>query len=165
MKQIVVLVALLISFSQIHAQAKIKKSDIIGKWILSIEDFKKMVAYDLDNDKLILSDSAKANLAKANMSIDSAKKSMQPAFDIMRQMFYQFNQDGTGEVYYGQGPASDYKITYTVDEENSTITITDRHKTNDPQKAFMLKDKLVIITIQSPQNGGMEIWSTLKKIK
>ena len=163
MKQIVVILTLMISFSQIHAQTKIKKSDIIGKWVLSIQDFNKMVTYDLDNDKLILSDSAKANLIKANISLDSAKKNMQPAFDIMRQMFYQFNEDGTGEVYYGQGPASDYKITYTVNEENSTIIITDRYKMNDPQKAFMLKDKLVLITIQTPQDGGMEIWSTLKK--
>ncbi len=165
MKKIAFFLSLILLSFQINAQTKIKKSDIIGKWVLAVEEFKNIVTYDLDKDSIIMGDSGKANLSKANISIDSATKSMRPAFEIMRQMFYQFNEDGTGEIYYGQGPASDYKISYIVDEESSTITTTDRHKKNEAQKIYKLKDKLLLITIQTPQNGGMEIWSTLKKVQ
>jgi hypothetical protein len=161
-KNILILASVLFSLN-VNAQTNIKKDDIIGKWIISVAEFKNLYTYDLEKDSLTLGDTAKANLIKAHIPFDSVKIIMKPDIEIFAKMFFQFNVDGTGEIYWGQGPASDYKITYTVDEENSTITTTDRHRKNEPQKIFKLQEKILLEIKQTPQDGGMDIWMTLKK--
>ena len=163
-KNLLILASVLFCFNVIvNAQTNIKKDDIIGRWIISVAEYKDFFTFDLEKESLILSDSSKAKLAKAHESIDSAMSGMKPAFEIFRKMFFKFNVDGTGEIYWGQGPASDYRITYTVDEEKSTITTTDRHRKNEPQKIFKLQEKILLEINQAPQDGGMDIWMTLKK--
>jgi hypothetical protein len=131
--------------------------------VLSSVEFKNFLSYDLVKDSIIFSDTMKQKALEMHVSTDSMINVIRPGLKMYHEMFYQFNADGTGEIYFGQGPASDYMITYTIDEEASTITTTDRHKKNEPFKAEMIQDQLSMFLFQTPQDGGLDIHMILHK--
>lgn len=161
-KGTVVFCMLFLSFD-LMAQTKITKDGIIGKWVVSSVEIKDLYSYDLIKDSIILSDTIKQRSLQVHITTDSLINMIKPNVKMYHEMFYQFNVGGTGEIYYGQGPASFYKITYTIDEEKSTFTIVDRYKKSETCKAEMIQDQLGIFINQTPQDGGMSIHMILHK--
>ena len=56
MKKIFLLASGLIVFSLIHAQTKINKTNLIGKWVIRVLDMPGMFYYNLEKDSLAVSE-------------------------------------------------------------------------------------------------------------
>lgn len=165
MKKLFIFLTFLLILFNVKAQTKITKTGIVGKWVPSSVVINHFYTLDLENDNIFFDDSLKIKMVEHHLSEDSAIKMIKPILAIYHNMFYKFNADNTGEIYFGQGPASDYRISYTIDEDASTITTTDRIQKNEPFKAEMIQQRLSCFIHQTPQDGGMDIHIIFNKEK
>ncbi|MDE3252400.1 MAG: hypothetical protein KGO92_06310 [Bacteroidota bacterium] len=158
MKSLFTLMVCLLTVLTLSAQTKITKSGVVGKWVIASVEMSGVFFYDTEKDSLALGDMMKSQ-AKDEQQLTAMTNMMKPQLAMMSKMSFLFNADGTAEM--GTPMAAAEPATYTVDEENSTITTTDKEKKQDTLKADMLKEHLRII-MEQPQ-GNMTM--VLKKVK
>jgi hypothetical protein len=145
------------SFLSLNAQTKITKTGVVGKWAIVAVDIPGTFYYNIDKDSLAIGEKMKGQVSEEQLKAVSAAIKQQMGMFI--KMLFTFNADGTAIL--GGGPEGDEDVTYTVDEENSTITTTDKAKKSDTLKAEMQQDQLCI-TLPQDQGG---IRMILKKSK
>ena len=158
MKRIFLLASGLFVFSLIQAQTKITKTNIIGKWSIQAVDMPGMIYYDLQKDSLAIGEGLKAQIGE-DKQLAAMTSMMKPQMSVFTKMGFQFNTDGTAVLDSGMEAAQ--SVTYTVDEENSTISTNDKGADANTMKADIKGDNLRI-TLKQPQG---EILLIMKKVK
>ena len=158
MKKIILPALLFFVTFSLFGQTKITKASIVGKWVISAVEMKGMFYYCVENDSLGFGDMIKAQVADTSQ-LKAVTGMIKPQLTVFTKMAFIFNLDGTAELENGIDSAQ--VASYTVDEENSTITTTDKDKKEDTMKAEMLIEKLKI-SVKQPEG---EILMLLKKVK
>ncbi len=158
MKKILVVTFSFFSLLSVSAQTKITKASVVGKWSLSEVEMAGMFYYNRDKDSLALGE-----MAKAQMKEESQQAAMiamiKPQLTMFAKVSYEFKSDNTAIM--NSGIIAPQNGTYSVDEENSTITTTAKDDKKATMKADMIYDKLRV-KLDSPQG---EIVMTLTKDK
>jgi hypothetical protein len=158
MKKIILFGFSLLVFAQINAQTKITKTNVIGKWTIQAVDMPGMIYYNLEKDSLAIGETLKSQMTDPNQ-LTAVTGMIKPQLAVFSKVGFQFNADGTVELNSGmEGPQSG---TYTVDEEKSEITTTEKDAKQNTFKADLLKDNLRV-SVKTPQGDMMMI---LKKAK
>ncbi|MCW3088852.1 MAG: hypothetical protein JWQ78_2238 [Sediminibacterium sp.] len=163
MKKIITLSLSLFLLASLHAQTKITKAGIQGKWNLAAMEVPNAIYYDIEKDSLALGELVKAQATTEDMQ-KAVVMMMKQQLSIFTKAYFQFSADGAVEMLGGMAGGALQKGTYTVDEENSTITaIGDPTKEAEKvtMKASMQQEKL-LITVRQPQG---EMTMILKKAK
>ncbi len=158
MKNLFTLVVCLFSVFTLAAQTKITKTGVVGKWSISSVEMSGVFYYDTQKDSLALGEMMKSQV-KDEQQLTAMTNMMKPQLAMVSKMSFLFNADGTAEL--GMPMEAIQPATYTVDEENSTITTIDKENKQDTIKADMVKENLRIV-MEQPQ-GNMTM--ILKKVK
>ena len=143
MKKIILWIPLFLAGMQTQAQAKLTKNNVLGNWALCTIDMPDVIFYDLENDTISISQKA-INEAKQNpmfVSVDSVKTLAKQGLEPFKQFFLKINPDATLEIYFGV-PGSYSKSTYVVDEEHSTIIVTEKSQIKSNYTGEMIRDRL-----------------------
>jgi len=158
MKKIILFSLCLLGLSQINAQTKITKTNVLGKWTILAVDMPGMLYYNLEKDSLALGETLKSQMPDPSQ-INAIMPMIKSQMTVFSKAGFLFNADGTVELNSGmEGPQAG---TYTVDEEKSEITTTEKDQKQNIFKADILKENLRI-SVKTPQGEMMMI---LKKAK
>ena len=147
----------LVTFS-LFGQTKITKLGVVGKWVISAVEMTGMFYYSVENDSLGFGEMIKAQVADTSQ-LKAVTGMIKTQLTVFTKMAFIFNTDGTAELENGIDQAQ--AASYSVNEENSTITTIDKDKKEDTMKAEMLLEKLRI-SVKQPEG---EIFMLLKKVK
>ena len=158
MKKIIFLAFSLVVLAQVHAQTKVTKENVQGKWTPVSLNMPGLVYYNIEKDSLVLGEMMKAQVPDKSQ-LDGVATMMKSQFAMFAKMYFKFNADGTAEMNSGAGEAE--PATYTVDEANSTITTVNKEKKTEVIKAEIVNGNLMM-TMKQPQT---EITMALKKAK
>ncbi len=158
MKKIFFFGLCLLGLTQLNAQTKITKTNVIGKWTILAVDMPGMIYYNLEKDSLAVGEMLKSQMPDpSQMSVITAM--IKPQMAVFSKVGFQFNADGTVEMNSGvEGPQTG---NYTVDEEKSEITTIEKDAKQNSFKADLLNDHLRV-SVKTPQGEMMMI---LKKTK
>ncbi|MES2002949.1 MAG: hypothetical protein V4450_00405 [Bacteroidota bacterium] len=158
MKKIILLGFSFVLLLQIHAQTKVTKANVVGKWNISAVEMTGLFYYSIEKDSLAIGDMMKSQIQDPSQlaTITSTMKMQMAMFSTMA---FIFNADGTAKLGVGTGQEQD--VTYTVDETESTITTVDKDKKEDTLKAEMVNENLRLV-LKQPQG---EIIMIVKKVK
>jgi hypothetical protein len=158
MKKVIFVTSCLFGLLQLNAQTKITKANVIGKWTIMAVDMPGMIYYNLEKDSLALGEMLKSQLPDPSQT-GAITAMIKPQMAAFSKVGFQFNVDGTVELNSGiEGPQTG---TYTVDEDKSEITTTEKDTKQNTFKADILKDNLRV-SVKTPQGDMMMI---LKKAK
>lgn len=158
MKKIILLALCFVVLSEVGAQTKVTKSNVVGKWTISAVEMTGLFYYSIDKDSLAIGEMMKSQIPDQSQ-LATITATMKSQMAMFASMGFVFNADGTAKM--GAGSAQEEEATYTVDEQNSLITTIDKNKKEDVLKADFQEDKLRI-TIKQPQG---EILMLLKRAK
>lgn len=158
MKKYILFGAALLGTLLLHAQTKITKAGVVGKWGISAVEMPGIVTYDLDQDSLMFGEMIKSQLGDPQQ-VAMLKNTIKPQLAMFTKMSFTFNADGTAEL--GGGTPQAVMGTYTVDEETSVITTSDQDKAMENIKADF-KDGKLRLTLKQAQGDVMVV---LKRIK
>jgi len=158
MKKLITFGVFFFIFFSVIAQTRLSKTNVVGKWTISAVEMPGMFYYSIEKDSVSLGDMMKAQVQDQQQlaSITSMMKSQMAMFS---KISFLFNADGTAEL--GAGTEQAQTATYTVNEENSTITTIDKDKKEDTIKVDLIDDK-IRFTLKQPQG---EIMMIMKKAK
>ena len=158
MKKIILFSFCLLGLTQLNAQTKITRTNVIGKWTIQAVDMPGMIYYNLENDSLAVGEILKSQMPDPSQT-GAITAMIKPQMAVFSKVGFQFNADGTVELNSGmEGPQTG---TYTVDEEKSEITTTEKDQKQNTFKADLLKDNLRV-SVKTPQGEMMMI---LKKAR
>ena len=158
MKKIIIFTFCIFGLSQLNAQTKITKINIIGKWTILAIDMPGMVYYNFEKDSLAIGETLKSQMPDPSQ-INAIKPMMKTQLSGFSKGSFLFNADGTAELNSGmEGPQTS---TYTVDEEKSEITAFEKNLQQTVFKADFLKENLRLY-IKTPQGDMLMV---LKKSK
>jgi hypothetical protein len=156
MKKIFLLLfAVAVSSVSLHAQSKITKEKILGKWGIAALEVKGLMYYSVDKDSIILSDSIKTVIKNTGKDPKGLEAVMKQQFASFLAMKFIFDADDTAEISFG---LEAQKSKYRVDEEHSTI-VTYNESEEEAMNVELAGDMLKI-KIPSPEG---EFWVFLKK--
>ncbi|NCI47713.1 hypothetical protein [Sediminibacterium soli] len=160
MKNLVIVFAACVLVLGVSAQEKITKSKLIGKWSLAAVEMKNMFYFDIEKDSLALGDMITSQVTDPSQ-LELVKTTTKGQLAMLKSIYFQFNNDGSTEFNSGTGDSKGG--TYTVDEEKSTITTTDKSEKSDKQTipAEIVAEKLRL-TMSQPQGDFVML---LKKSK
>ena len=160
MKKITLLCLSVFILVIVNGQTKITKAGIVGKWMISSAEMPTIFYYNVDKDSLALGDAIKAQVQGDQMA--GVLAMMKPQLEPFKKVSFLFNADGSAELNDATQPTP-RPATYTIDEENSTITTTEPEGgKQETLKGEMQKDNLLRLTLKSPQG---DIFLVLKKVK
>jgi hypothetical protein len=151
---------LLFAFSS-HAQSKITKLAILGKWAVSSVELKGIVYYSVEKDSIALADSISREAAEKGVDLETMKPMAKLQFAGIASMRIIFNADGTTETSLSE-EAPGIGATYTIDEEKSMLIISNKDGSTKTTKAEMLADGALKMQIPDMASEG---WIVLKKSK
>ena len=158
MKKIIFFSLCLLGLTQLNAQTKITKTNVIGKWTILAVDMPGMIYYNIEKDSLAVGEMMKSQMPDPSQ-ISAITAMIKPQMAIFAKVGFQFNADGTVQMNSGvEGPQTG---TYTVDEEKSEIVTTQKDAKQDTFKADLLNDNLRV-SVKTPQGDLMMI---MKKSK
>ncbi len=158
MKKIILFSFCLLVLSQLNAQIKISKTNVLGKWTILAVDMPGMIYYNLENDSLAVGETLKSQMPDPGQ-MGAITAMIKPQMAVFSKVGFQFHADGTVELNSGmEGPQTG---TYIVDEEKSEITTTEKDQKQTTFKADILKENLRV-TVKTPQG---EMMMVLKKAK
>lgn len=158
MKKIILFSLCILGLTQLNAQTKITKANVIGKWTILAVDMPGMIYYNIEKDSLAVGEMMKSQMPDPGQ-ISAITAMIKPQMAIFSKVGFQFNADGTVEMNSGvEGPQTG---TYTVDEEKSEIVTTQKDAKQDTFKADLLNDNLRV-SVKTPQGDLMMI---MKKSK
>jgi len=157
MKKLLLLMAGFAFISQLSAQSKVTKNDLVGKWKICAVEMQGMMYYDVEKDSLSIGETMKAQIPDASQ-LPGITTMIKSQMGMFKNCEFVFNGDGTGTMPGGiSGEKEDIK--YTIDEAASTITTTDKSNKDETIKVEMV-DKKIRFTVKQPQG---EIILLMKK--
>jgi|GEM_PF-3506761 len=161
MKKYCLLLLMLLFGITSHAQSKITKLGILGKWAVSSVELKGVMYYSVEKDSIALADSITRDAAEKGVDLESMKPMAKLQFAGIATMRITFNADGTTETSLNED-APGIGATYTIDEEKSMLIISNKDGSTKTAKAEMLADGA--LKMQIPDLAS-EAWIVLKKSK
>ncbi len=158
MKKSILFIFAFFVLAQIHAQTKITKTNIIGKWSVLAVDMPGMIYYNLEKDSLAIGETLKSQMPDPSQ-LSTVTSMIKPQMAVFAKIGFQFNTDGT--VILESGNEGSQSGTFTVDEEKSEITTTEKDQKQTVFKADFIKENLRV-NVKQPQG---EMTLILKKAK
>ena len=159
MKNLIAIAIAILFFCETHAQTRITKDVIVGKWTIAAIDMKGIFYYEVEKDSVSISETLRSRSTDA-AQIRQVEAMVRMQAAQFAKMSFQFNADNTAVLNGGASEAVS-NATYSVDEKKSTITTVETSGDNRKEtlNADMLHDKLRIML----PNQQPEITLVLKK--
>jgi len=158
MKHLIVCIVAALLIVRADAQTKITRISVLGKWNAVIVEVPNTFYYDLDKDSVSLGDALKSKIPPAQLEFMLNGIKQQSAG--FKKIHFSFSADGTFEL----ADEADMMIgaqkgPYTVNETNSTITISGSKAQKQALQAEMREGLLKL----EMEESGQKIYMTFRK--